>query len=204
MSWNPPWMSRGLGSTGLVTLPVQLYFPHYQNMPPDPRLMKPVVNVPNLNETRAPMINTNVEKPKSGGLWTSVWTGKIGASSPWLRFLGVDSLKYRGRTGWLLSPLPSRVYTVDSKDSMARLLQTHGRFVSGDPSWIYDTRRVIDFEKMSQDYDAMHVTWNAVFDVPEVNYWDLESTLWFRWRFSPEMRHVDLRTGKIKVWKTPR
>jgi hypothetical protein len=50
--------------------------------------------------------------------------------------------------------------------------------------------KMFDFEKLAQDYDAMHLTKRGQietrfsYDVNLWGGWDCESTVWFRWVFA--------------------
>jgi len=112
----------------------------------------------------------------TGGLWTSTYHE---GGSAWA---GSSMVLSRGEA-WILHPKAAKVAIVDSLSDLKKLMSVYQ----------HQTRvgeEVLDFEAMSKDYDAMHLTergQNATRMVPmgepDLYGWDVESTLWFRWKF---------------------
>ncbi|GBF10918.1 hypothetical protein [Tepidibacillus sp. HK-1] len=131
-------------------------------------------------------------KPK-GGLWTSNYVPEIG--SEWVQY----SFKVGGPRvpdsdvweGSLLYPnRTSRLYVIDRYQDLERLMHWFGvKNKLKNPSF-YSPRLdySIDFEKMSQYYDGIHLTKRGQIRTQtsypfNLDGWDVESTLWFRWVF---------------------
>jgi hypothetical protein len=130
-----------------------------------------------------------------GGLWTSTYHPAYG--SDWVREAnGMFGWPKEGVEGFLLFPSPeARIYTVDSLDDLMGL---HERYEAEDTE-LSHMFKVLDYEKMSQDYDGMHLTergqWETRLSHPYSLYgWDCECVYWFRWCFD-EVRSI----GKIYV-----
>ena len=133
------------------------------------------------------------QKPK-GGFWTSSWQEETQDSAwvEWCRgedFDGVDEKMW-----FLLTPNPDcKLYIIDSQQDFHRCLMEYGQpasIASIDP--IFAQKRVIDFEKLAKEYDGLHVTEHGSYvnhlSYPnDLNAWDCESTLWFRWCFTDVM-----------------
>ncbi len=132
-------------------------------------------------------------KPQ-GGMWTSTYLPKAAYGSDWGRYCVRDT-DQEGRFAiytlrwWLLEPLPgARIVTIDTLEDLRKL---GNRYVLARTSYSY----FLDFEAISQDYDAMHLTEagqvRTRLTYPDNLYgWDCESTLWFRWCFSAEAKEI--------------
>jgi len=134
---------------------------------------------------------THVEistKPFGVGMFTS--TGAIGGRSMWRVYLDLE----RGST---LFPLPWRTWLLAIQEG-GTVCEIAGavdwvRFVSSHPlvrgSFVYP-----DWNAAASTYDAVHMTARAVVATQGLSFpvarwliapthWDVESTLWLRWRF---------------------
>lgn len=144
------------------------------------------------------------KKPAPGtGLWTSTW-GEESRDSEWVEcyrrlFGSPEDLCW-----FLLTPEPdARIYVIDSYHDLAGLIQcfplaqerlSHPHFVG------------IDFERMSEAYDGLYLTLEGEarlhLSFPlDMNGWDCESCLWFRWCFrsvekiEPRSIQIEMRAG---------
>ncbi|GAC1662332.1 MAG: hypothetical protein PVS3B3_33470 [Ktedonobacteraceae bacterium] len=135
-----------------------------------------------------PIENIAHIKPK-GGIWTSTWNEET-RSSGWTEWCEMeeycDTSKFQW---WLLTPLEDlRIYTVDTHKDL-RLLGKKYQIPHDYAFWL-------DYEQVTQDYDAIHLTergqWATRLTYPISLYgWDCESTLWFRWCFS-EVKQINV------------
>lgn len=119
------------------------------------------------------------------GFWTSTYDEKIG--SDWIQWCIHDSgwIPRDGKwKGFLLQANKNaRILHVDCFDDLKKICEKYmipnefgGLRLSGLTS--------IDFVKMANDYDGMHLTrkgqWETRFSIPSLYGWDCESTVWFR------------------------
>ena len=134
----------------------------------------PIHMLPISNYTRPWM------KPQ-GGIWTSTYTGEE-TGSAWVQWAQVHLLKNEWHSYLLRPRRDAKVYVIDGRQDLERLLDRFEHPDSPRPT------RMIDFEKMALHYDALHLTekgeeetrwgaWGTLYN------WDVESTLWFRWVF---------------------
>jgi len=120
-------------------------------------------------------------KPRDGGLWTSTFIQ--GNYSGWVEWCLSEQFG-NPEKGWILTPLASaKVYTIDGVSDLEDLLILYP-LIKAD---LYPYR-YLDFESISLNYDAIHLTEEGQvktrFSSPINLYgWDCESTLWFRWAF---------------------
>lgn len=117
-----------------------------------------------------------------GGLWTSTY---IDNSSGWVDWCLNEQLDWVENRRWfLLVPDPNaRIFVVNDIDDMDILFERYQDRLD------YPSMSSINFEAMSEDYDAMTVTedgqWKTRMTFPKNLYgWDCESTCWFRWAFA--------------------
>lgn len=133
-----------------------------------------------------PIAQDNVRNKPRGGLWTSTWDD---AGSDWLREAGPANMDLLGPAPevWLLTPEPAaNVLTIDGLDELVTIFD-HGYGID-----VFGGR-VINFQLLAQDYDAVHLTekgqWATRLSWPDDLYgWDCECTLWLRWRFTDVQR----------------
>jgi hypothetical protein len=142
--------------------------------------------VAELFPTIAPITNRDFFIKPNGGLWTSTL---VDGSSAWVEWCRAEEFGEPDAQHWyVLEPDPAaRVYIIDSLADLNRLIamyphpdkeqRLYSRFFG-----------YIDFEAVSQDYDAIHLTeagqWATRYSEPSLNGWDCESTVWFRWCFT--------------------
>jgi len=129
-----------------------------------------------------------------GGLWTSTFTPNDTLCSDWLSWCYTNMPEWLPESDsccWVLFPSPNaRIYEVDKEDDYISLFKLgYGYYNDFVNKWC------IDWEKLSKDYDAFHLTERGLVECSSVffesNYpelcslygWDCESTLWFRWKF---------------------
>jgi len=161
-----------------TSLGVQLFV---GNAVPLPELLEPIKNDPDAYYRQKP----------HGGFWTSTYRKETHDSAwiEWCRgeeFGDVDKLRWH-----LLTPRPDcKIYTIDSRMDFKRLLKTHGLVppIAHMHSFFAD-KLTIDFEKLAQEYDGLHLTsrgnGQTHLSYPnDLNAWDCESILWFRWCFT--------------------
>lgn len=121
-------------------------------------------------------------KPE-GGLWTSSLQQGTSAWEQWCLHNQPEWLS--GVTRWRLLPeLTARLLVVDGYHDLEALMASYGRVMRSDLDL-----PVISFNALIGDgYDGLHLTeqGNAEchLSVPyDLNGWDCESTVWFRWCF---------------------
>jgi hypothetical protein len=127
----------------------------------------------------------------TGGLWSSTLEN---GKSDWVewceneRFFTTDS-----RDGWLLIPKVNiKLFEVNSYRDLENLYKNYSVIKN-------DNYRIIDFEKMSNDFDGIHLTHKGRTETRcsrpyHLNAWDVESTNWFRWCFD-EVKYI----GEIQI-----
>lgn len=154
-------------------LSTQLHVSH-EDTPLVPSLFRPIQNY--LHGVCKPL----------GGLWTSTYNQVHG--SEWVDY--ATSI-WGERPAWyahLLTPDPTaRIATIHTLDDVYALLE---RYEDKEmPDFLREMFVCFDFERMMQDYDALHLSRAGLFDTkrswrPRFDAWDVESTCWFRWKFS--------------------
>jgi len=117
----------------------------------------------------------------NGGLWTSAYHPQQG--SEWLRFVRSEGLRSEAELQqmqvWRVQPKPDvKVLVVDSPEVLQSLPHLPPRFPEDDV-------HPLDYEAISQEYDAMLVKREAIADAAEVYSFDIESTIWFGTRGWP-------------------
>jgi hypothetical protein len=123
----------------------------------------------------------SLNKPR-GGFWTSTYYPDYG--SAWVRYC--VAYRYNGpfELHWSVSSVAgsARVAAIDSAEDLAELISRYPR--------IAGRRRGLDFERVSLEYDGLHLTHQGYLKTrsrrhgPTLIGWDCESTLWFRWVFT--------------------
>lgn len=164
------------GGLKRLKLPPQLYI----GKQPKASLVVPVVNG-----------GPRGIKPDSGGLWTSHYnSGRRG--SKWKDF----STWRPSSGGWVLHPRKAKIFVINSHDDLLELLDDYGRPSSLPPelAQALGETKLIDFEALSKDFDALHLTDEGQHKTrmtrPNLYGWDVESTLWFRWKFAANPSRV--------------
>lgn len=155
-----------------------------------------------------PVLNW-MHKP-SGGLWTSTYDPAYG--SAWVVWCEAESWGVEARPGhtWLLHPSETaRIYTVDSREDLVRLIDEVGygklRAEPGGPELPFEPMffKYPNYEEMARRYDALHLTdegrcaTHLSLYPPNLWGWDAESLLSFRWIFD-KVEEVD--PSIVKRW----
>lgn len=147
-------------------------------------------------------------KPERGsGLWTSTYDPQCG--SDWIqwarmeRYMGEDDEGHwqvldEDEPGYIpreqrklyyncyvLHPTVARIYVVDGLEDLVVLMRDYHHPYRSPWDGGY---RYLDFERLAEDFDALHLTergqWKTRMSSPDLYGWDVESTFWFRWKFS--------------------
>ena len=127
-----------------------------------------------------------LSKPREG-FWTS--TFDLEYASGWVRYCVAYRYNDPFELHWIVLGVATsaRVAVIDSAADLTRLINRYPRMLRG--------RRGLDFERLSSDYDAVHLTHRGYLTTrgrrpgPALIGWDCESALWFRWAFT-ERHHV--------------
>ena len=169
---------------------VQLYITHSDELREE---VTPVVNDPESFYRQKP----------TGGFWTSSYREESQDSDwvDWCRgenFSDPDTMNW-----WLLTPhADCKLYTIRSLKGFNRCLMEYGSPVPLAQEYpSFAAKRVIDFERLALEYDGLHLTERGNQETHlsypnNLNAWDAESTLWFRWRFT-QIEKISPATMKI-------
>ena len=138
-----------------------------------------------------------VKKPARGtGLWTSTWREET-QDSDWVEWCVGEDFGKPYEKNWYLLTLQEdiKLYVIDSLRGLHKLLRA---YPWDQNKWReYGFRCIaIDFEKLALDYDGIHLTEKGNEEThlsypDDLNSWDCESTLWFRWCFS-EVQKIEV------------
>jgi len=155
---------------------------------------KPVVEkfnkVKNENTIVGDMVMATRPKP-IGGLWTSTYDAKNNSSDwiTWCKHQNHRSCKKSHPTlkKWLLEPTTYKVLTINSHTDLDALVQNYSGIPEGKRR--LGVSLLLDFEAMSKDFDAIHLTKEGEhktrFSFPNSLYgWDCECVLWLNWCFN--------------------
>ncbi len=156
----------------------QLFISHAT---PIPELLIPVENDPE---------GFFRQKP-TGGFWTSSWR-ELTQDSDWVEWCRGENFGAPNEKHWfLLTPHPDcKIYTINSLKDFKRCLIEYGDPVPLAQKYpSFAEKRVINFEKVAQEFDGLHLTEKGNGETHlsypnDLNGWDCESTLWFRWCFA--------------------
>ena len=131
----------------------------------------------------------NRDQKPFGGLWTSSFD--IEYKSGWVSFreshnFDIPTQKWRGFV--LIPKRKVRIYVIDSYDDLKRLVNKYPHQpYKGLPFRYLQDVVFPDYEAISKDYDAIHLTNRGEYQTRNMTYggahlygWDFESTLWFR------------------------
>jgi len=136
-----------------------------------------------------------------GGFWTSTWREET-QDSEWVEWCRGENFASPDESNWfLLTPKEdSKLYVIDTYADLERLLAYYpwtSPLAKSLPreSYLLKYYTGIDFERLAQDYDGLHLTYEGNnrlhLSYPlNLNGWDAESTVWFRWCFT-EVRHIE-------------
>jgi hypothetical protein len=191
-------------SQGLSTLGDQLWV-YLQPEPPTPARLEPIRNDPTHHRPEQPRggLWTATYDPVTYSSWAQVlhrcegaygltWARQRAASWPEIQRRGITQALIGGtifyRAGrfhvpaWRLTPDPAaRIWTLATPADFARLLAAYEVTAPGQ-------RPYLDYEAMSEAWDAVHLTPAGVAVIfghyRRFLEWYLESTLWFRWCFT--------------------
>lgn len=128
------------------------------------------------------------KKPLVGtGLWTSSWREET-QDSEWVEWCCNNDIGFLNLYWHLLTPKEdAKIIVIDTYQDLEQLVFAYGKSMK---TVIFGEifHPLIDFEKMAKDYDALHLTTYGAgtlhLSFPnDMNSWDIESTLWFRWCF---------------------
>jgi len=131
-----------------------------------------------------------IKKPARGtGLWTSTWREET-QDSAWIEWCCGNGFGEPYKENWhiLTPPENTKLFVVDSMMDFHRLLRYYG--YEDEKMKSYGMHRThIDFERMIQEYDGIWLTEQGntethLSDPDDLNYWDCESILWFKWCFT--------------------
>ncbi|MBZ4649184.1 hypothetical protein [Thermosipho sp. (in: thermotogales)] len=114
-----------------------------------------------------------------GGFWTSTFTGKE-TMSDYVRYMKREALRFKaGSKAYLLEPDPNaKIFRVNNYEDFMNMVSKYGIGKNDEFT--------IDFERMSKDYDAVHISRSGLKAVTDFSKdmglfdWTSESTLWFR------------------------
>ncbi|PES54361.1 hypothetical protein [Bacillus thuringiensis] len=133
-----------------------------------------------------------MNKPR-GGLWTSTFINEE-KGSDWVMWCDYADFSTQTNTkSWLLTPSKSaKIAIVDSVKDLKELTEKYKARsdfpLLGIEGLMQRFDYLIDYEKLSQDYDGFRLTEKGQaetrFSHPyNLNGFDCESTVWFRWCF---------------------
>jgi len=118
-----------------------------------------------------------------GGFWSSSYDDNDG--SDWIQTnlsWGNGCSMIKNRFQFLLFPKQNlSLYVLDTKEDLDKIME---RFRRSAPTNKHRKIPFLDFEKLAQHVDGLHVTKNGVrllenTEPYQLKYWDCESTLWF-------------------------
>lgn len=136
-----------------------------------------------------------------GGLWTSTYNEENG--SDWVRWCMENDMPVTKVATILRVDRDAKVFEIDSYNDLKRCFAEYkmdGKNLGGYYEFLKISPR-LDFEKMSLDYDGIHLTERGQaetrFSMPENLYgWDCESTIFFHWCFN-DVRELVLKDERF-------
>jgi hypothetical protein len=162
--------------------------------------------------------NKPYKNKPSFGFWTSNYKEKIGSN--WLKWYYVNMGVVIKRASIFNIKKDAKIYTINNREDAMELHIKYGftfsfhydrrlfnipfRYKkitqSGEVQIIPFHSKLIDFVKVSMDYDAIHLTKKGRGDthLPEINDvdlngWDVESTLWFNLNNLERIKKIKLK-----------
>lgn len=132
-------------------------------------------------ELVAPLANSTWMKP-TGGFWTSSHTPESEFASAWAEWCTWEDFRTELLVqGYTLTPkADAKVLVINTEEDLKAILDQHSVLAWGQ-------RRVMDYEALAKEWDGIRVTEDGVAATKwckdDLNGWDLESTVWFRWCF---------------------
>ena len=132
-----------------------------------------------------PVVNRQFIKP-FGGFWTSTYTPEEEHPSAWADWCSSEMPdKFKKESMILTVKKDARIFVIDSLDDVRVLWKKYPL-----KDAIINSLCLLDWEKISQDYDGVQMTskgqWDTRMprDMKDMHLslygWDVESTLWFR------------------------
>ena len=148
-------------------------------LPPQLRVDDRSVLEPSVHPVRNDV--KSLRKPR-GGFWTSTYDPGYGFG--WVRYCVAYRYTDPFELCWTVLSVAgsARVAIIDSAEDLKGLIDRYPRIVR--------RRRGLDFERLSMDYDGLHLTHDGYLRTrsrrprPPLIGWDCESTVWFRWVFT--------------------
>lgn len=135
-----------------------------------------------------------------GGFWTSSYMNE-NLGSAWVQTnlehnsIFVPSSKLW--TSYLLYPSShAKIYTIDSYYDLENLMKKFRQlFRFHNTSGLKEKLYTLNFEKLSQYYDAIHLTQKGMSETANsyplhLKTWDLESTLWFNFDYFDKIEYI--------------
>lgn len=127
-----------------------------------------------------------ISKPKhQTALWTSTYHPIYG--SAWVQFCFESlSLNVNELNSYLITPAAdARIYEINIEEDLQYLVP---KYINTDcldsdfPQFMKNSFAILDYEKMKNDYDGIHLTELGQiatrFTIPSLYGWDVECTLW--------------------------
>ena len=126
-------------------------------------------------------------KPEMGVLWTSSIRDDIdGGKTDWEEFVDSEQFDKPIKDSFVVAPEDdAKILSIESEDDLQFLQENYAS--SGPEDFV-----VIDWDAVSKDYDAVHVSEEAARELKlagvannsaTLDGWDVESTAWFRKKF---------------------
>lgn len=161
-----------------VKMPPQVYA---GEDPPHPSMMQPISNYGSMHW-----------KPL-GGLWTSSHHPEM--VSEWIDWCeGEKFHEEKYQRAWLLQPAGAWMAVINTPDDLDEVVRQYQRIdVPDDLLSLSMMRDLLDYERMSQDFDGMWLPNPHPYRFDRslfFNVFDVESTVWFRWNFLGEPEQI--------------
>lgn len=157
-------------------LHTQIWLSNDKNNKPNPEKFNPVQK-----ELYRP------NKPK-GGMWTSTYTPNNEFDSGWIRWCIKEEYDC-GNYKWKLIPKNDiNVLVVNSQSDLVSIVEKYEKNMYKGKKSSRIPNAVLDFKKMSEDFDAIRLTKEGqinsdFFEYPNLYAWDTETVLNFRWNW---------------------
>lgn len=127
-------------------------------------------------------------KPK-GGMWTSTYTPNKEFDSNWIRWFVKEEYNC-GNHKWKLFPKENiDVLVVNSKSDLISIVDKYEKNIYKGEKSSRIPNAVLDFKKISEDFDAIRLTKEGqeemdFFEYPNLYSWDTETVLNLKWNWS--------------------
>lgn len=164
------------------------------------RFFPPQITCPRIEKLEVGEIKNGLFNKPLGVLWTSTFTPQGEYCSDWIEWCVNNMpewLPYSEDKCWVLIPKDDcKIVVIDSMQDYLSVLNEY--------SAVTKYGKMINYEKLSEKYDAIHVTTKAAYDLrfidsnryPDIMSlygWDVESTAWFRLCFKEIKRLSDIK-----------